>query len=1186
MVAGKGWGLRALVCVITFVLATGVAAAQHYSFRQYGEPEGLRNLAVRALLQDRLGFIWVGTENGLYRFDGERFIVYTTAQGLPSNFIQSLTEAEDGTLWVGTSGGVITRRNGAWQPLQSVPPIVYGPQSFASDGKGTVYIASGQGLLAASWGGNFWRVEPVLGVPQTLTESVYFDAGTIWLTSRNALWRLRDGNLTEYSNSEGLPSSEKWSGIVRDRRGDLYVRSNDSVRVLRRGASKFAMVNGLPTRNWSSQLALDSAGNLVIPTDEGLLRPGGEVWASQKEGLPDDPLCCVIIDRDGTPWIGAASQGLLLWAGSHAWKSYAEKDGLTNNMVSAIYRDQSGILWVGTRYGLHRMRGSRFELVSKADWTRQIRAIRSTPDGTIWIGTSKSGLTAFNPRSGVAHAVGASQGVMSPEIVGLDVAGDQLWVYTRRGVFVHPLTDAPGKRSGSSANWRFTRWTSLESFAPETADKAVYRIQFDREGRLWAATLAGLFVQENGIWKRFGKKDGMLEDAVAFLTIDRQDHIWIGYGEDIGLSRFRYTGGRLQIHHFTHQNELPTNVVNFLGLGPQGIWVGSDTGVNHFDGSRWRNYDAEDGLVWPDTWFNAFWADPDGVVWIGTTRGLSRFDVPKQPLPPTVAPAFALTDIEVNGKSMSALEPWRSLPPGSTVKFGLAVLLFDQRQGLRYRYRLVGLDNRWIDVDQGPAVLPSLSPGHYRFEAEAYHPMRGWVTKPVAMSFNVEPFWWQAIWFRILAITVLAAGIFGFWRWRIRALLAQKNALAIAVGQRTAEIRDEKTTVERQKQQIEQLLAETQRTSKLKDEFLANISHEIRTPLHGVLGMTALALTTSLTEEQREYLELAERSARSLLRLLNDILDFSKIEAGKLALHIAPFSLRECVESAAGTMAIVAKQKGLDFRVLLGDSLPEMVIGDSDRLRQILTNLVSNAVKFTPAGRVHLTTYRAASEEHPNLVRFSVEDTGIGVPEEKRAIIFQPFRQADGSTTRKFGGTGLGLSICLRLIAQMKGELSLTSEAGRGSIFSFVIPLPELASPPEARNGFHEPDSDTTNMRVLLVEDNPISLKVGTRLLERAGCSVIAVPNGYDALAQMSHSEFDLILMDLQMPGMDGIEATRELRRREDGKRRSMVVMLSGSATAEDRERAKGAGADAYLLKPVQMDELRRVLAEYSAIER
>jgi signal transduction histidine kinase/ligand-binding sensor domain-containing protein/ActR/RegA family two-component response regulator len=1175
------------VCAVTFALAVDIASAQHYSFRQYGEAQGLRNLAVRALLQDHLGFIWVGTENGLYRFDGERFVVYTTAQGLPSNFIQSLAESEDGTLWIGTSGGVITRRNGAWQPLQSVPPIVYGPESFASDGKGTVYIASGQGLLAASWGGNFWRLEPVLGVPQTLTKSVYFDAGTIWATSRNSLWRLQAGKLKQYSDAEGLPSTEGWGGILRNRQGDLYVRSNDDVRVLRKGAGKFELVKGLPTRNWSDQLSFDSSGNIVIPTDEGLLRTDGTVWASEKEGLPDDPICCMITDRDGSPWIGSASQGLLLWAGSRAWESYGEKDGLSNNMVSAIYRDGSGTLWVGTRYGLHRMRGSRFEVVSKADWTRQIRAIRSTPDGIIWIGTSSAGVTAFNPRSKAARSLGEDQGIMSPKIIGLDTAGGQLWIYTRRGVYAHPLTDAPRKRTGDSAKWHFTRWTALESFAPETVDKPVYRIQFDQEGRLWAATLAGLFVQENGSWKRFGKKDGLLEDAVAFLTIDHQDRVWIGYSDDVGVSRLRYTGGRLQINHFTHDNGLPTNVVNFLGLGQANdIWVGSDSGVNHFDAGRWRNYDNEDGLVWPDTWFNAFWADSDGIVWIGTTRGLSRFDVPNRPPVRAVAPPFALTEIEVNGKSMSSLEPSRSLPPGSTVKFGFAVLLFNQRQGLRYRYRLVGLDNRWIQVDQGPAVLPSLSPGHYRFEAEAYQPLRGWVTKPVAVSFDVKPFWWQEAWFRILTILALAAGIVGFWRWRIRVLLAQKNALAIAVGQRTAEIRDEKTTVERQKQQIEQLLAETQRTSKLKDEFLANISHEIRTPLHGVLGMTALALTTSLTDEQREYLELAERSARSLLRLLNDILDFSKIEAGKLALHITPFSLRECVESAAGTMAIVAKQKGLDFRVLLGDDLPETVIGDSDRLRQILTNLVSNAVKFTPAGRVHLTAYRAPSEERPDLIRFSVEDTGIGVPEEKRAIIFEPFRQADGSTTRKFGGTGLGLSICVRLIAQMKGELNLTSETGRGSTFSFTIPLPETPSALETWNGLNKSNSGATSMRVLLVEDNPISLKVGTRLLEREGCSVMVAPNGYEALAHISRSEFDLILMDLQMPGMDGIEATRELRRREEGKRRSTVVMLSGSATVEDRERAKAAGADAYLLKPVQMDELRRVLAEYSAIER
>ena len=267
-------------------------------------------------------------------------------------------------------------------------------------------------------------------------------------------------------------------------------------------------------------------------------------------------------------------------------------------------------------------------------------------------------------------------------------------------------------------------------------------------------------------------------------------------------------------------------------------------------------------------------------------------------------------------------------------------------------------------------------------------------------------------------------------------------------------------------------------------------------------------------------------------------------------------------------MAVVAKQKGLDFRVLLGDDLPDMVIGDSDRLRQILTNLVSNAVKFTPAGRVH---FDRLSGEFRRIAESAAIQRGRHrhwSAQEKRAIIFEPFRQADGSTTRKFGGTGLGLSICVRLIAQMKGELSLTSEAGRGSTFSFVISLPEVASVPESRNGLPKTASDATSMRVLLVEDNPISLKVGTRLLEREGCFVMSAPNGYEALAQMSHSEFDLILMDLQMPGMDGIQATRELRRREDGKRRFYRRNAERQRTAEDQERAKAAGADAYRRNP------------------
>jgi signal transduction histidine kinase len=287
-----------------------------------------------------------------------------------------------------------------------------------------------------------------------------------------------------------------------------------------------------------------------------------------------------------------------------------------------------------------------------------------------------------------------------------------------------------------------------------------------------------------------------------------------------------------------------------------------------------------------------------------------------------------------------------------------------------------------------------------------------------------------------------------FARRRLRRLTQQRNELSLAVMLRTREIRKEKVTVERHKQQIEKLLEESQRSNRLKDEFLANVSHELRTPLHGVLGMTELTLGTGLTEEQREYLQVAESSARSLLALLNDVLDFSKIEARQLELDCVPFSLRECIGRTVGAFPASARQKGLGFEVHIADNAPEWVEGDPMRLGQILTNLVGNAIKFTAKGKVRVEVSTEAESDGRVLTCFQVEDTGIGIPRAHWETIFEPFRQADGSMTRKYGGTGLGLSICQRLVNQMGGSLVIDSEEGVGSTFTFTIPLTVLPQRP------------------------------------------------------------------------------------------------------------------------------------------
>lgn len=1172
--------IRAALFVCTLLLGSVRLPAQHFLFRQFGQPEGLKNLSIRCLTQTRQGFLWVGTENGLYRFDGQNFSMFTTAQGLPSNWIQAIRESEDGTLWVGTSAGVVTLRNGVWRALRQDAPLVYHPQSIASNGKGTVYIASGEGLLEATWGGDFWKLEPVRGVPPQLTRTVYPDGQDLWFTTSNALWRLRNGKLTKFSTAEGLPDDQEWGGIVRDGLGDLYVRSRRSLRVLRKDGTKFELVKGLPSGNWSDQLGLDSGGDVVVPTDEGLRRGDGSLLAGAKDGLPDDPACCAITDREGQPWIGTASQGLYLWAGAHAWEGYNEQEGLDGHIVEAIHRDRTGNLWIGTRRSLDRLVGRKLKIFSKAPWTNQIRAIRSTSDGTIWVATVDNGLAAVDPVSGKTWMMDVAEGFTAQRIVGLDVINDQVWVYTRQGVFVGEKPP----RSTARQSWHFHRWTALEQVAPETRDQSVYRVLQDGQGRLWAATLAGLYLRDqNGKWQRFTWRDKLLEDAVTFLTEDPAGRIWIGYSSNLGVSRLVYKGGHLEIEHFTQKNYLTSNVINFLEADLRGwVWVGTDSGVDVWRPTGWRHYDTEDGLIGSNTSFNAFLADDDDdSVWIGTTRGLSRFDVSKETATQSV-PAVAMTDFEVNGRRVEPKRLGTPLPSPATVKLKFSVLSFRERQRARFRYRLLGLDDQWIDDMNGDAVFPNLGYGRYEFQVKAYHPVRGWITEPAELSFEIAPMWWQTVWAIGGAILLLACLIIAAWRWRVHALVTQKNALAQAVNQRTTEIRAEKATVEQQKRQIEDLLTEAQRVNRLKDEFLANISHEIRTPLHGVLGMTALTLTTPLSEEQREYLQLAERSAHSLLRLLNDILDFSKIQAGKLSLQRVAFSLRDCIEQATGAISIVAQRKGVDFRVLLAGDLPATVAGDPDRLQQVLSNLADNAVKFTDRGRIQVLVFRDPKPEYSDRIHFSVRDTGQGIPREKWQLVFEPFRQADGSATRKVGGTGLGLSICSRLIEQMEGHLTLDSEPGVGSTFTFAIPLPEADLPElhraEAASRERELVSDAQGLKVLLIDGNEINLKVGMRHLDRQGCSMTAVPTGMDALEMLSDSDFDLIVMDFHTTGMDGLKLIREIRRNERSEKRTPMIVLTENPVPAEEQSVLNAGADAYLGRPVQAGDLRRVM--------
>ena len=1143
---------------------------QRYNFHQYGLEQGLTNLVVLTMTQDRAGFLWAGTEDGLCRYGGNRFTCYGLADGLPSSYINDVYEAPNGVLWVGTRFGLARRDGYRFSPVD-LPGAAPRPRivGMLTDRSGRLLIATDRGLFAAAPAAagtqlkfESWNAQ--LGLAPGAQAGKLFAGreGVIYFCSGSRVYRLENGSLTsagDFHFTQGDPPD----AVAADGMGNLWVRSRQNLYLLKAGAARPVRMESVPPASSFGMLSAGRAGDLFVSTNKGLwIRTAGE-WevVNSQRGLPADTVTCQMEDREGSIWVGFRGLGLARWLGYRQWEAWTTGEGLSHNHIWDIRRDARGSLWVGTNDGLNELpAGSR----KWKQWsgvftrkTRDVKALAIAGDGTVWGGFGPDYLFRLDPRSGGVAYFRSEHGIGDPRInsMAFDAAG-RLWVGTGSGLY---------RGSATGGAWQF------EQVPVPGNQRAMFsQVLIDEKGRVWTGGSNGMCWLEDGQWSCLSQSDGIVAVPIRGVVPERDGTLWVGYLEALGLSRLQGSRNHWRHTHFSRQNGLASDRGWFVGRDTRGwIWHGSGNGADVFDGRIWRHFGRGEGLVWDDCNSNSFWPDADGSVWIGTSKGLARYLHKNQP-GDEAPPPIAITEVSL-GQKPHDLASSPSVPYADNslvIRFGSPT--FVAENSVRYRYRLLGSSDVWTDTAQTEVPFSGLSHGRYAFEVGARSWSGRW-SEPARFAFQVLPPWWASVWFNVLMVVMLFLVGWGLWRWRVAHLLYIKKRLEMAVRERTRELEQEKDKVERQNHDIERLLEDARQANRFKTEFLATMSHEIRTPMNGVMGMTELLLNTDLTPMQRRYAETVGRSSEALLGIINSVLDLSKIEAGRMSIENGSFSVCEVVEESLELLETMAERKGIELVSVIGAGVPCLASGDAGKLRQILINLLGNATKFTARGDVSVRVNHRSENESQVEVEFDVRDTGIGMSMEVQSRVFHPFTQADGATSRLYGGTGLGLTIAKHLVELMGGVIQVESELGRGSRFWFTIPLGRV----EHREP--HPAASCPGKHVLLAAPAGASRRALREQMELWGVSVSEAGTAEEILQMMSqegNGRFDVVLYseDLVESPVLG-----EIRARASACSSRVVLMMY--LARREASMAALELFDEVLVRPVRQSLLVRTIA-------